>query len=541
MNPLLAVRPSHRRRGLTAVAVAVAAAGLGALMFGGGAVDRPGRPGSDLGEQLGGLRGANDLVRASRVDAGRDPALYPTAYGRLEATLVTGHPSKPPVPEIRPTALAGLVRTDLLDTPAWRAHYVCLALAGAKASVSPEAAAVLERAGVRQRAEEEALAYLRRPDQEDDKATSLATRAAFLHTLTCLGRAGKVPADARDRLAADAARIAEPVPVLYAVDALRAVGVRVRPTRALRDAEGHLRDDCAGLDPLQRAALALLRGRPTERTRSCLLPALGESDPQTRWVVRRALLLADPAGSSPARLPAPVSSIRPDGLVAKSPAQLGSLTATYDAARALTADAQRDKAPDWLKRRLTQLASDPALDPSDRIPLAMTCHRLGLACGPQADKGVKEAAGLTAPTRLTTENQRRWYGVMAARAEFGWGCLRTSVALPEEKGTALSPRSLRIVAVLAEAGCEAHVRRLTEGTDLVAQARRALRDGDLPTASDAVQAALVSDQSVPQSLWKDLPGLLEPYRDGTYPDLYAASPGGAASAEATRAAYYLLA
>lgn len=35
--------------------------------------------------------------------------------------------------------------------------------------------------------------------------------------------------------------------------------------------------------------------------------------------------------------------------------------------------------------------------------------------------------------------------------------------------------------------------------------------------------------------------LLERYRDAKYQDLYAATPGGAASAEATRAAYYLLA
>ena len=63
----------------------------------------------------------------------------------------------------------------------------------------------------------------------------------------------------------------------------------------------------------------------------------------------------------------------------------------------------------------------------------------------------------------------------------------------------------------------------------------------MTAASDAVQAALASDQNIAQTFWDDLPALLEPYRDAEFPDLYADSPGGAASADATRAAYYLLA
>ncbi|MFG2135016.1 hypothetical protein ACGFNV_45790 [Streptomyces sp. NPDC048751] len=526
------------RRGqvLAAATAAIAATALGVSMLSGGTVDRPHRPGGDLAEQLDALRGANDLVRATRADVGRDPALYPTAYGRLEAALHKGHGTPAPVPEVRSTTLADLARTDSLDTPAWQAHYVCLSTTGSKRT---DPVTVLERAGLRKRAESEALAYLRAPDEEDDALTSLATRAAFLQTLTCLGRDDEVSRAGLDHLAADTASADQPVPALYAVEALRAVGVRAHATRALRDADELLEADCARLDPIQRAALSLLHGQLTQQTRTCLSPALKDSDTQTRWLVRRALTLG--ATGSTLALPAPVSSIRPDGLVAKSPIQLGTLTATYNAARALTASAQQQRAPDWLTKRLRRLGSGPGLDPSDRLLLAMTCHRLSLACGPQAEKGAKEAAELRVPARLTAENQRSWYGAMAARAEFGLGCRRTSVERPRGEAGALSPRSLRIVVVLADAGCTTQAERLTEGTDLVAQARQALREGDLPTASDAVQAALASDQSIPQTLWDELPALLERYRDAEFPDLYAAEPGDAASADATRAAYYLLA
>ncbi|GGT12617.1 hypothetical protein GCM10010254_36610 [Streptomyces chromofuscus] len=523
---------------LAAVAVAMAAA-LGACLYGGGPVERPGPPGGDLAEQLDALRGANDLVRASRADVGRDPALYPTAYGRLEAALTTGRQSGEPEREIRPAALADLARTDVLDTPAWRAHYVCLSLSASRGRRPAEAATVLERAGVRDQAENEALAHLRTPDRADDGLTSLATRAAFLNTLTCLDREREVPRAALERLAADTARADQPVPVLYAVEALRAVGVRAHATRALRDADVLLEGDCVGPDPIQRAALALLRQRLPQPTHDCLRPALRDPDPQTRWLVRRALTFGAP-GSSPS-LPTPVSGVRSDGLVAKSPAQLGTLTATYNAARALTAGAEQERAPGWLKKRLRQMGSDRRLDPSDRVLLAMTCHRLALRCGPQAEKGVEEAAALKVPARLTDANQRGWYGAMAARAEFGLSCRHTSVTLPADEDPAVPSRSLRTVVALADAGCADQAARLTEGTDLPALAREALAGGDLLTASDAVQAALASDQSIPQAFWTQLPGLLRRYRDADFPDLYAPSPGGVASADATRAAYYLLA
>ncbi|WP_107073865.1 hypothetical protein [Streptomyces sp. FxanaA7] len=540
-------RVDPRRRILLALGTTVAVAALGASVLGGGPVERPAPPGGELAGQLSALRGANDLVRATRADVGRDPALYPTAYGRLEATLAERHrggegPGGVPEPRLAP--LVELARADALDTPAWRAHYVCLSLAGTEPGESRSAATVLERAGLRKRAAHEALGYLRAPDEQDDPLTSLATRAAFLQTLTCLGRDDDVSRASLTTLAVDTARAERAVPVLYAVEALRGVGVRARATRALRGADARLAAGCTGLDPIQRAALTLLRHRLTRQTADCLLPYLADSDTQTRWLVRRAL--GGGAGGTSGSLPEPVGRVRADGLVAKAPAQLGTLTATYNAARALTAVGQQEHAPHWLERRLTRMGSGTgaALDPSDRVLLAMTCHRLALSCGPQAEKGAAEAARLEVPARLTAENERRWYGVMSARAEFGLACGRTAVELPDGEGrdgTRLSARSLRIVTVLAHAGCTASAERLTEGTDLVDQARKSLREGDLVTASDAVQAALASDQSIPQELWDDLPGLLRRHRDKEYPDLYATSPGGRASAEATRAAYYLLA
>ncbi|MFF3740433.1 hypothetical protein [Streptomyces sp. NPDC002566] len=523
-------RPS-RRHALAAGVMAVAAGALAVSMAGGGVVERPEPPGSRLAEQLDALRGANDLVRAGRTDVGRDPALYPTAFGRLEAALAGRQ-----VPALDRQALADLVRTDMLDTPAWQAHYVCLAMAD---SSNPDAGEVLERAGLRRRAVSEALAYLRAPDRGDDALTSLATRAAFLRTATCLGADDEVPRTTLDRLAADTARAGQPAPALYAVEALRDVGVTARATRALRDADTAATADCTAVDPVQRAAWALLRRQLTRQTQTCLLPALRDPDPQTRWLARRALLLA--ADRPASSLPTAVGGVRPDGLVAKAPTQLGTLTATYEAARALTASARQAHTPQWLRKRLRQLGSDPALEASDRILLAMTCHRLSLACGPQADKGVKEAAALVVPARLTEANQRSWYGTMAARAEFGLGCPRTAVDLPAGEDTVLSDTSLRIVVVLADAGCTNRARQLTAHADLMGQAQQALRDGKLATASDAVQAALASDRSIPQAWWDGLPRLLDRYRDAKFPDLYADAPGGAASAEATRAAYYLLA
>ncbi|MER8037593.1 hypothetical protein [Streptomyces hydrogenans] len=504
--------------GAAAVA-AVAALGVTSL-GGGGEVRRPGPAGSGLGAQLAALRGGNDLVRAGRAQVGREPALYPTAYGRLESSVGGS------VPPVRSASLARLVREDAMDTPAWRSYYVCLALDGDDRT----AASVVDRAGLRPRAEREALGYLRAPDRADDLPTSLMTRAAFLRALDCLGRSGEVPRAALDRLAADTARADQPAPVLYAVEALRAVGVRASPDRVLRDAGSRSPVDCAAPEPVQRAALTLLSGRLDGATRACLVPALRDPDPQTRWLVRRALT------RDGAALPPPAGRVGADGLVARTPVQMGTLSATYDAARALAAGGRTAEVPGWLVTGLRRLGSEGGLEPADRVLLAMTCHRLSLECGPGAEQGAEEAAALAVPGRLTPGNRRSWYGVMSARAEFGLGCRPTVVDLPEN-----DPDRIGVAAALGEAGCTEQAAELTEGTDLVGLARRALRDGDLVRASDAVQAALAAGVTVPQEFWDGLPAQLKRHRDARYPDLYAEAPGGAAAADATRAAYHLLA
>lgn len=539
-NPLLRTPTAGRRPWAVAAALALAVGLLGAWLFGGGApAGRPDRPGGGLAAGLDALRGANDLVRAGRDEVGRDPALYPTAYGRLEAAVLARHGGRGPVPDIRPAALADLVRRDTMDTPAWQAHYVCLATAGSRTA---SAADVLRRAGLREAAEREALGYLRAPDPADDALTSLATRAAFLHTLACLDRADAVPPAALREVRRDAERSDRPVPVLYAVEALRAAGVEARPAGVLEDADSRLDSPCSAEEPIQRAALVVLRQRLTAGSRACLLRALDDPDTQTRWLVRRALAVG---GGDGAAADSRAPHVRTDGLVPKSPAQLGTLTATYNAARALTAAGRQEQAPAWLVERLRQMGNDSALEPADRVPLAMICHRLSLSCGPQAAQGAREAREMTVPPRLTEANWRSWHGALTARAEFGLGCPRTSVALPDVKEDAkegrLPRRVLETVVALGDVRCDGQAREVAAGVDLVAQARGALRDGDLVTGSAALQAALAAGQPVPPAFWDEAPALLDTFRDARHPDLFAPSPGAEATAEATRAAYYLLA
>ncbi|MEU2506137.1 hypothetical protein ABZ621_15705 [Streptomyces sp. NPDC007863] len=519
------MRQQGHMRWAGGVAAVVGASVLGVVLFGGGGeVPRPGAAGSGLGVQLGALRGANDLVRAGRDEVGRTPALYPTAYGRLEAAVGGA------VPPVRGDALVEVVRRDAVDTAAWRAYYVCLATDGDRRA----AGGVVDRAGIRREAEREAVAYLRAPDRGDDAPTSLMTRAAFLRVLDCLGRGRDVPRAAVARLAADVARGDQPAPALYAVEALRAAGVEATPTRVLRETGSRAPDDCAGLEAVQRAALTLLGGRSDRSTRACLRPALSDPDPQTRWLVRRAL--SGDAPEAAAALPPPAARVGADGLVARTPAQMGTLSATYDAARALAAGGRPGEAPGWLVEGLRRLGTEDGLDPADRVLLAMTCHRLSLECGPQAEKGAEEAAALAVPGRLTPANRRSWYGAMSARAEFGLGCRPTVVDLP-----AGDPDLAGVAAVLGEAGCTERAAELVDGTDLVGLARRALRNGDLVAASDAVRAALAAGVTVPQAFWDELPALLARHRDARYPDLYAEAAGGTAAADATLAAYLLLA
>jgi hypothetical protein len=98
--------------------------------------------------------------------------------------------------------------------------------------------------------------------------------------------------------------------------------------------------------------------------------------------------------------------------------------------------------------------------------------------------------------------------------------------VPASGGATLSKNFLRIVATLADAGCAKEAARLTKGADLVGQVRTALREGDLITASNALQAALASEGSIPQALYcDDIPALLDRYRTEDNPGLYAAAYG----------------
>jgi len=203
------------------------------------------------------------------------------------------------------------------------------------------------------------------------------------------------------------------------------------------------------------------------------------------------------------------------------------------------------------RRRRTRVAAAVAIA---RVALGVSLSRGGPVDRPdrpgtdlavQLD-ALRGANDLVRATRTEVGHDPALYPTAYGRLEAALptarlGCPRTSVGPPAQKEVMSPARSLRTVVVLADAGCEAQARRLTEGADLVRQARQALREGELTVASDAVQAALASDRNIPQTFWDDLPALLEPCRDAEFPDLYADSPGGAASADATRAAYYLLA
>lgn len=536
---------SARRRFLLASCGLFAAGVISAVAFlelGKSPVERPDRPGAELAEQLSALRGANDLARGTTRVAGDDPGLYPTAYQRLEARLGAGEGRVGQIPAVALEKLADLAEHDALDTPAWRAYYVCLALSEEPLpahGASRRALDVLARAGVRDAAEEEARAYVRNPPAQDDALTSLATRAAFVQTLSCLGEQDTIPAAALRRLSSDAARATEPAPVLQARDALSTLSLSDPPLRALTRAKELEDDDCAGMEPVSRAALSLLTRRMPPESRTCLRQSLRDEDPQTRWLSRRALLAADPKAS----LPPSVAVLGSDGLGTKRPRQFGTLTATYDIARALTATGQGHAAPEWLRSGLREMGHQEELDQADRVLLALNCHRLRVDCGPQADKGMRQVGRMSAPARMTPAEHRSWHRLLVARAEFALGCpRRTDVAAASgPESTAVKADAVQLAAALGEAGCRQAASRLASGVDLVQRVRAELAEGDLVAASDALQAALAIQEPIPHALHREIPALLAPFRTVEHPALFSERPGGPASARATRAAYYLLA
>ncbi|WKX71955.1 hypothetical protein [Streptomyces sp. XD-27] len=551
-------RPIPRRRAMTAAGVVLAAL-CGTVGY---VVTHPDddasqvpHEGSALPGALDELRGENDLVRGSAADVGTDPALYPTAYGRQDATSARTGGGGGKVPALDSAALATTAEHDAIDTPAWRVYYVCLA-AGTDTKVS--ARGVVAKAGLTRKAADEALGYLRAPAKDDNRPTSVATRAAFLDVVRCLGETDRLPDGAAADLARDAARTKEPIPVLYALDALKAVKAPVPDRLSVAPVSASARTSCDDLSAQERAARALLGdaaadGADAEAGKAdveCLRRGLASEDPQTRWLSRRALREADADGG----LPASPTEFTSDGLVAKAPRQLGTLRASYHAARALTAAARADDVPEWLIEELKRLGSDPELEQSDQIALALVCHRLEADCGSNAERGRKQAESLAVPGKLTMDNFAVWQDAMKVRAEFGLGCPKTRVALPgagsgaasgaapRQRADQLDAPRIRALYLLGEAGCDKQVKELAgDGTDLVGQARTALAQGDLVTAADALATAAKLGVNLPQKQWDAFRPAVERYRSAQNPALFSRAPGQAASAEATSAGYVVIA
>ncbi|MFI2458085.1 hypothetical protein [Streptomyces sp. NPDC019539] len=230
-----------------------------------------------------------------------------------------------------------------------------------------------------------------------------------------------------------------------------------------------------------------------------------------------------------------------EGLVNKVPVQMGTLRATYQAARALTASGQPEKAPQWLTDELVRLGSDPELDAADEIPLAMVCHRLQLDCGSRADKGTQRIGRLRVPEQLVPGNERLWQDAMTARAEFQMGCPRTQVRRENLPYGTSSPQFLMILRTLGESDCTTQVQELARGIDLVALARDTLKKGEIVQGSDALQAAIAAGRVIPQRMWQEMPDLVNNNRAPEGRDLFSKFAGGPASSQATAAGYYLLA
>ncbi|WP_236239985.1 hypothetical protein [Streptomyces sp. CC228A] len=492
----------------------------------------PDAPGQGLPEALEQLRGDNDLVRPQAVAHGARPRLHSTAYGRQETRLSDGTTAMPALDD---KALIALAESDATESPAWRAYYLCLAVAPRDPGApSPHAQRLMDQIPWSKEALEEARTYLITRGSTDSIDTSVATRGSFLTALRCLGKADGVPESALDALATDANRISTPIPVLEASDALSGLGRPLKPSTAVSDWHSEATaQSCTEADAAQLAAQRILSPatRLPQESAQCLKAGIGSDNPQTRWLARRALPQEKSIKTR--------AAFDDKGLVIETPNQQGNLRATYEAARALAITGTQNQAPDWLTDAVRKLSNERELPPGDNVMVALICDRLELACGPRAAEGQRDVAALVVPPRYQANRSAQWGDTMRARIELELGCPKTDIAPALPEGKRLDGPALRALRLLGEAGCKEQAAQAVTGHDLPKIATGLLRDGDLIGAADAYWAAVHSGAVISQEFFDQLPSLVAKFTAKGNASLYSRTPGGPADVEATNAAYSL--
>lgn len=493
------------------------------------------RPGAPLAAALNELRGDNDLVLGSTRKNGVEPSLYETAYGRLEHAA-----AKQDMPRVRVGELMSLAAAEEIDTEAWRSYYVCLT---AKTDPALDPARVIRDAGIMKPALDEISGYFADPDRQgEDLPTSVTTRAAFLSTLHCLSRDSLANADDVRLLADEAGKLAEPVPVLLTADALRERRAGSDPKLATgRFTAADAGEKCDAVSSMGMAAIALLTDDQDAEAAGCLRTATAGEDAQTRWLARRAL--ADM--SAGVELPAPRAGVGKDGLVNKVPRQLGTLRATYHAARALALTGALEQVPKWLRRGIEEARNQPDLARGDRIMLGQICDRLTVErppvyCGDAVAEANRLAADIDVPPKLTQRNYAAWHDSMVLHTHFQQDCPTTEVTLPKRNLTKVDGEWIRALALLMQAGCEAQARELIDPEHLVRRIQLSLDDHDLLIAADAYYLSWHTDADISNELTEQLSATVLTYRSREDPALFSREPGGAADIEATAAAYLFI-
>ncbi|MEU2183521.1 hypothetical protein [Streptomyces thermolilacinus] len=403
----------------------------------------PDTPGQGLPGALEQLRGDNDLIRPQAVAHGARPRLHSTAYGRQETRLAGGTTSMPALDD---KELIAVAESDATESPAWRAYYLCLAVAPEDPGApSPHTQRLLEQVPWSEEALEEARTYLITRGASDSIDTSVATRGSFLIALRCLGKADGVPESALDALAADADRISTPIPVLEASDALSGLGRPLKPSTATAVSAWRSEataQSCTEADAAQLAAQRILSPatRLPQESAQCLKAGIGSGNPQTRWLARRALPQEKSIKTR--------ADFDDKGLVVETPIQQGNLRATYEAARALAITGTHKQAPDWLTDAVRKISNERELPPGDNVMVALICDRLELACGPRAAEGRRDIAALVVPPRYQANRSTQWGDNMRARIELELGCPKTDIAPALPEGRRLDGPALRALRLL---------------------------------------------------------------------------------------------